>query len=100
MHYIQPSRATTLRPRNGLYQCNTRIDPRTHERLTVLQAYYSDLTRLKANKGTIVRRAIRLLEDQLPGLDPDIEKHIVKECAKGDEPLRCGVRSSGQPLNT
>ncbi len=84
------NRATTLRPRNGVYQCNTRIDPKTHERLEELKAYYSQLTELKANSGVVVRRALRLLRDHLETLEPIREKRIIEQCAEGRErPGRC-----------
>ena len=81
----RPSRATTLRPENGVRQCNTRLDPRTLRHLENLKAHYSNLTGLRANSGTIVRRAIRLLASQIQQMDPDQEDRIIRQCGKGKE---------------
>jgi hypothetical protein len=81
----RPSRATTIRPENGTKQINSRLDPRSVQRLEDLVAYYTDLTGLRTNPGTIVRRAIRLLRDQLEALDPALENQIIRQCGKGEE---------------
>ncbi|SMC55395.1 hypothetical protein SAMN02746065_10488 [Desulfocicer vacuolatum DSM 3385] len=91
------NRAKTIRPLNGIYQCNTRIDHQTHERLKYLKAYYDKSTGLSTNTGVVVRRAIELLIDH-------IDSQILKErsgaitnrqelasldrCAKGSEGQR------------
>ena len=62
---IRNKRAKTIRPLNGIYQCNTRIDHETHERLKYLKAYYDKATGLSTNTGVIVRRAIQLLTDHI-----------------------------------
>jgi len=87
------SRATTLRPQNGVKQINSRLDAKILERLDDLIDYYTELTGLKANPGTIVRRAIRLLRDQLEALNPGQENQIIKECGEGKESVFSGGRS-------
>ncbi len=67
--YLRPSRAKTIRPQNGIYQMDCRVDARTHERLEDLKAHYKSLTGLSTNTGVIMFRAIRLLSDQIHMLD-------------------------------
>ncbi|WP_320043504.1 hypothetical protein [uncultured Desulfobacter sp.] len=90
---IRLSRATTIRPENGIRQINSRLDPRSVQRMDDLIDYYTELTGLKTNSGTIVRRAVRLLRDQLEALNPDQENQIIRQCGEGKEPVFSGGRS-------
>lgn len=84
---IRLSRATTLRPQNGVKQINSRLDAKSQECLDDLIDYYTALTGLRANSGTVVRRAIRLLRDQLNSLNPAQEDKIIRQCSEGNEPV-------------
>lgn len=94
--FIRPSRAKTIRPKMGVYQMNTRIDPMTHERLKFLQAYYQQITGLSTNTGVIMRRAISLLTDHIDTLiqkernsiQDSGEEAILRRCADGEEHAR------------
>ncbi|WP_321494876.1 hypothetical protein [uncultured Desulfobacter sp.] len=91
---VRNKQAKTIRPLSGIYQCNTRIDHETHERLKYLKAYYDKATGLSTNTGVIVRRAIQLLADhidrQVMGersgtLTNRQELTILDRCAKGGQ---------------
>ena len=91
---IRNKQAKTIRPLNGIYQCNTRIDHETHERLKYLKAYYDKATGLSTNTGVIVRRAIQLLSDHIDrqvmgersgAVTNRKELTTLDRCAKGGE---------------
>ncbi len=97
--YFRPSRAKTIRPQNGIYQKNCRVDAKTHDRIEDLKAHYKSLTGLSTNTGVIMRRAIRLLSDQIHMLDQEHEDQIIRQCGKGEERPKQRVKMPDRSLN-